>query len=126
MRERLKHQAFKNRFGNFVLIVFCAATVLISLVPSSLRPETGLPSGNIEHLVWYGLFGFLMAGLRRPMSNAWWLAGFIVAFAGLMEFGQVLVPSRSASFEDFMISAVGGVLGVLIVIGSARVLLRRT
>jgi hypothetical protein len=89
--------------------------VVLSLVPPGLRPETGAPSG-VEH---FGVFvltgaalclGYPKVGSRLSMT--------LVAFAGVVELLQLLVPGRHARFGDFVVDSIAAIIGVVL----ARVL----
>jgi VanZ family protein len=96
------------------LIIGCTlATVItvLSLVPPWLRPETGMPH-DIEH---FGIFfatglAFGVGYYRRPFVTL----VVLVAFAGLIELAQILVPSRHAELSDFVVDAFALCVGVVI------------
>jgi hypothetical protein len=90
------------------------ALIILSLVPGSERPHTGLP-GQIEHFVAYcGTAAFL--GLGYPTAKARFA---IVAMLGLLavvlEMAQQWIPGRHSQFVDFAASAAGACLGMLAV-----------
>jgi VanZ family protein len=85
------------------------ATVILSLVPPSLRPETGVPH-SVEHFTIYAATGFAF-GLgykyRRDL-----LAMLLVIFLGSIEIAQLFVPGRHARLGDFIIDAVAACIGL--------------
>jgi VanZ family protein len=97
------------------ILTFCRAVAwglaglitLLSLVPPTLRPETGLPH-NLEH---FGIFG--AAGLAFGVG---YYADYkivmmcLVIFAGAIELAQTLVPGRHARVSDFVVDAIGLVI----------------
>ena len=94
--------------------VCCLAIALLSWLPAAYRPDIGGVSDKFEHALAYMLLGALTTiAIRETFSSNQFLI-LIVAYAAVLELGQALLPSRVASFEDFMASAVGAVLGVLI------------
>ena len=48
----------------------------------------------------------------RQTLNVSWLALAIVAYAGVLELSQLLIPSRVASVEDFAASAMGAIVAM--------------
>ena len=103
----------KKHAGTLILAIAFSAVAVVSWVPGDIRPHTVLQSGNVEHLLAYLLLGGLTASLKRQVLNSYWLIVIVVAFAGTMELGQLLVPTRNASFENFSASALGAVIGIL-------------
>jgi len=95
------------RAAAWILLVVIAA---LSLVPSRLRPESGLPN-NFEHLATFAAAGaaFGLGYSRRPNS----LMIGLVIFAGAIELTQVFVPGRHARLSDFVVDAVSMCVGVM-------------
>ena len=110
MRSLLIHI---SRLAAWVLV---AVIALISLVPPTLRPETGLPN-NFEHLAIFAAAGaaFGFGYSRRPNL----LIVYLVIFAGAIELTQTLVPGRHARLSDFIVDAAS--LGVSVMVGSMLV-----
>jgi VanZ family protein len=69
-------------------------------------------SDTLEHIVAYALLAFLTATLLGSAVALPVIFGVIVAYAGLLEVGQTLVPCRSASLKDFAASGIGALIGV--------------
>ena len=91
-----------------------ATIVVISLVPSHLRPETGIPH-KLEHLLIFAATGAAF-GLGYEAKRGL-LAFQLVIFAGAVEIAQLFVPDRHARLSDFLIDAVaisaGSIVGSL-------------
>jgi VanZ like family len=87
-------------------ITFVAGWVLmlviavLSLVPATLRPETGV-SHNLEHFAIFAATGFALGfGYgRRPIA----IMLALVGFAGAIEVAQILLPDRHARLSDFLV-----------------------
>ena len=93
--------------------------VLLSLVPGAYRPHTGAP-GDIEHLLAYGLTAAALAlGWRSPFHIVSIVLGLLILASGL-EFAQLFVPGRGASWETALVSGFGGVCGVVLGPGLLR------
>ena len=90
------------------------AVALLSWLPAAYRPHIVVVSDKLEHALAYLLLGALTAIAARRTLNARRLALAIVAYAGVLELGQLLIPSRVVSVEDFLASAVGAIVGVSI------------
>ncbi len=71
----------------------------------------GLP-GQIEHLVAYCATCAALT-LAHPRSPRWAVIGGLIAYAAVLEVGQLYVPGRSAQLSDWATGALGAVLGVL-------------
>src|SRR5690349_22154872 len=86
-----------------------AAIVILTVVPPSLRPLTGLPHA-LEHFVMFalcgGVFGFAYR-LRGILEGA-----ALVAFAGAIELLQLIVPGRHARLSDFLVDAIASCVGM--------------
>ena len=84
----------------------------LAWLPAGAMTRTSL-GGHAEHFAAY--FGTaLLMGLafrRSPPLGA--QCGLLMAYAALLEAGQLYSPGRHASFHDFAFSAAGVVLGGL-------------
>jgi len=92
-----------------------AALALLSWLPAAHRPHISVMSDKLEHAFAYLLLGALTAIAVREALKANRLALAIVAYAGILELGQLLIPDRVASVADFFASAAGATVGVSIV-----------
>ena len=87
-----------------------ATIVILSLVPPSLRPETGTPH-VLEHFIVYTATGFTFGlGFRRRHDL---VAIFLVIFSGSIEIAQLLVPGRHARLSDFVIDTLALCIGLV-------------
>ncbi len=91
--------------------------VLLSLVPPSLRPVTGLPH-SLEHLLIFLATGISFV-IGYPGSLLVRCIG-LVTFAGLVEIAQFWDPGRHARMSDFIVDASAAMIGV----GIAWIVLR--
>jgi len=80
-----------------------AIVVVLSLVPSELRPETGL-SHILEHFSIFAATGAAF-GLGYEARGGR-LAIQLVIFAGAVEIAQLFAPGRHARLSDFLVDAV--------------------
>lgn len=86
--------------------------VILSVVPPSLRPETGVPH-SLEHFAIYWATGVAFGfGYERRQRL---LAVSLVAFSGAMELIQLFVPGRHARLSDFIVDALATCAGLLTV-----------
>lgn len=99
------------RAPSWCIIVILA---VLSIVPASERPVTGLPHA-LEHLLAFGLAGLTFALAYSGRLRAF-LAG-AVAFALALELSQIPLPTRHARLEDFVVDAAAACLGILLVHG---------
>lgn len=85
------------------------AIVVLSVVPPSLRPETGPPHA-LEHFAIYWLSGVAFA-LGYGLTPI--VATFLVIFSGAVETVQLFIPGRHARVSDFIIDAVACIIGLV-------------
>ena len=94
---------------------------VLSLVPGTLRPETGAP-GQFEHFVAYlGAATFLALGSNSARQR--WQSLWLVPYAAALEIAQLFVPGRHSRFSDFAVSTFGAALGIIVAFGIAPILL---
>ena len=77
----------------------------------ALRPDTGTPH-NLEHFAIFALCGFAF-GLGYRAGHLW-QAVALVAFSGLIELLQLLVPGRHARAIDFVVDSLACCVGMLL------------
>jgi VanZ family protein len=87
------------------------AIIVLSLVPGTYRPHTGLPS-EAEHFIAYYSTAFAFAlGFRSRASRVVIVLG-LTLLAGSMEVLQLWVPGRHSAIIDAVVSSLGGLLGI--------------
>ena len=87
-----------------------AAIVILSLVPPTLRPETGAPH-SLEHFTIFAATGFAFGlGYKRRHDL---LAILLFIFSSAIEIAQLFVPGRHARLGDFIIDALAACIGVV-------------
>jgi len=91
------------------LLLF-AVIAFATLSPIQLRPH--LADANIERGIAYVLFGLALA-LSFP-RRLWLTVAFAVATAGLLEFLQLIDPSRHARLTDAVLKAAAGIAGIVV------------
>ena len=95
-----------GRIGAWVLTV---AIIVLSLVPSWLRPETDIPH-NFEH---FSIFFATGAAFGAGYSHRpYFVAVMLAIFAGAIELAQIVIPSRHARLNDFIVDALAACGGV--------------
>ena len=115
-RSRISHL----RFVRIVAWILAATIVVLSLVPSGLRPETSIPH-VLEHFLIFAATGAAF-GLGYEARGGR-LAIQLVIFAGAVEIAQLFIPGRHARFSDFLVDAVAICAGAIA--GSSAKQLRR-
>ncbi len=90
-----------------------AAITILSLVPGSARPSTGLP-GPAEHFAAYACTGFAISlaylGLRERLI--FWLA--LSTASGVFEILQIWIPGRDAKIQDALAGTFGLTAGIVL------------
>jgi VanZ family protein len=89
-----------------------AAIIILSVVPPSLRPETGVPH-ELEHFLIYAITGFAF-GIAYELQYAA-LAILLALFAGSVEIAQLFIPGRHARLSDFIVDAIAMCAGAIAV-----------
>lgn len=100
--------------ANFLKVIswfLIGGLVLITFIPASGRPITGLQHHS-EHFA-----AFALTGLIFGFAYAWQLRTLLLSafvFALLLELGQIPLPTRHARLEDFIVDAAGACLAILV------------
>ena len=89
--------------GQIVAWSLAATIVVLSLVPSELRPETGVPH-ILEHGLIFAATGAAFGLGYEARSGS--LAIQLVIFASAVEIAQLFAPGRHARLSDFLVDAV--------------------
>jgi VanZ family protein len=99
------------RWATWPCVVLLA---VLSATPGDEMVRTGAP-GLVEHFVGYtGAAGIAALGYGRRVSYLLIVAWFI-AYAGLLELGQLWVPGRHSRVVDFAFSSAGATAAVVAV-----------
>jgi VanZ family protein len=93
--------------------------VVITVVPASERPVTGVQHGY-EHFLAFGFVGFIfaLAYSQRPIV----LMLSAIVFTAVLELIQIPLPTRHARLEDFFTDALASCVGIGFAHLSARIL----
>jgi hypothetical protein len=103
-----------TRVSVSVALGLATAIIVLSVVPPTLRPETGLPHG-LEHFTIFWATGLAFASGCELKPGL--LATLLVFFSGAVEIAQLFVPGRHARMTDFIVD------GLAITVGAMTVLL---
>jgi VanZ family protein len=102
--------AFLQKIAQVAGWLAVVVIAILSMVPGSLRPDTGAPP-KLEHVAAYlvaaGLLTFGYGKQRHPLVVALCLS----IYSAALEIAQILIPGRHAGFSDFAASATGAVIG---------------
>ncbi len=96
------------------------AVAVLSLVPGEYRPHAPGSSDKLEHLSAYIVLGALTVIAVRPRLNAHLTTLAIIAYAGVLELGQLFIPGRVAALDDFVASAAGAIIGTSLTVLALR------
>ncbi len=96
------------------------AVAVLSLVPGEYRPHLLGMSDKLEHALAYIALGTLTVIATRHRLNAYLISLGITAYAGMFELGQLFIPGRIASFDDFAASAAGAIIGTSLTVLALR------
>jgi len=97
--------------GGFAVLTI----IVLSVVPGNMRPHV-LGNDYLEHFVAYFITGcFLSIGYLRPLQLL--AIGILLAIcAASLEFVQLWIPGRDANAADFVVSAIGAWIGLLVIV----------
>jgi VanZ family protein len=92
-----------------------AAVVILSLLPGEYLPQVRI-SDKLEHVIAYGCLMFAGA-LAFPSMRATLRLAVLLPLLGIaLEFGQMLVPGRTAEVGDAVADTVGVVIVTLVLL----------
>lgn len=89
------------------------AVIVLSLVPSSLRPHT-MSSGRVEHFLAYAVAGLLFSLAYHSLRERVTIWVGLAAVSCALEALQNSVPGRSPSILDALASTSGLTFGLLL------------
>ena len=96
-----------------------AATAILCLLPGDDMVRTGM-NGRIEHFGFYTGVGAIVAAAYLHRLAPALIAGALIAYAGVLEIGQIWVPGRHSSIWDWLASSGGILLGVFLAASLVR------
>jgi VanZ family protein len=95
--------------------IFLSYALLVAYL--SLRSADGSinePWDKVGHFVLYAVFSMLGYRLQNDPRKYLYICVAIVAYGGLMEIGQSLMPDRTMSGYDFLANAIGVTIGAVV------------
>jgi VanZ family protein len=117
----IKMKRERSLFYAFIVLasVETAGLLFFALLPSVVTVETGfLRPGDLEHLLAYTVYGFLLSGVfyRLPGPGKAWSRTLVAGcFVGIVfEFIQLFVPTRTADPVDAIVNCTGVFTGLVI------------
>ena len=111
------------------LVVWCVAwlvLVMLLLSPPEALPDEGtaiFPSDELAHVAAFAAITASAAVFCRTIGALAVVAALVFVGGGLLEWAQLFLPERTASFPDLVANAYGGVVGFLL--GVLWILVRR-
>ena len=104
--------AHTTAIARFIAWSALATIIVLSFVPSSLRPDSAIPHA-LEHFAAFLLVGgaFALGYPRRHLA----IAAAAVPVTAILELLQLLAPGRHARLSDFVFNALGACTGVAVV-----------
>jgi VanZ family protein len=95
-------------------VIGCFLTLaILAWLPAKAMTRTSL-GGHAEHLIAYLATAIVMGIAFRNRLSPGLQGVLLIAYAAILEVGQIYSPGRTASLHDFLFSATGAVLGVLL------------
>jgi VanZ family protein len=106
------------RPARIVAWTLATAIAALSVIPPSLRPETGVPH-DIEPFLIYAATGLAFGlGYDRKRGS---IVILLLIFTSAVEIAQLFVPGRHARLSDFMVDAFAILAGFMIVPLASRI-----
>ncbi len=110
------------------LVVWCGAWLILTvflLSPPEAVPAEGelFRSDGLAHAAAFAAITASAAVFCRTISALAVVAALVFVGGGLLEWAQLFLPERSASFPDLVANGYGGVVGFLL--GTLWILVRR-
>lgn len=103
------------RYVLTICAILClVALVALSLLPARTMPHTGIPKGYDHFIAYFGTGLVLVLALGTRPARLLVSAAGLVGLGGLLELMQALSPGRTPMVSDFLMSASGALLGMLI------------
>ncbi len=93
-----------------ILIIYTCLVTYISLSQLCTATPDIEHMDKLFHFILYGIFTFLAFRVSKTKTIFYILCIGIVAYSGLMEIGQSLVPNRSMSPYDLIANSIGIIL----------------
>jgi VanZ family protein len=100
------------KFFQWLAILIAAALLIVTIVPASERPLTGLQH-DVEHFAAFALAGILFAAAFETSTARLLLAG--IGYALMLECLQIPLQTRHARVEDFFVDAIAICCGIVLV-----------
>ena len=104
-----------GRYIRWGALLSALGLAVLSWTPGQLMVRKGMLSGTQEHFLAHLLAAAAVAAAVRRVDLMRCTLLALVAYAGLLELGQYLVPGRDPAIGDFAASALGATLGVGVV-----------
>lgn len=101
----------------FVLLVLVTPGPVIEwlklMIALPVRPPSAseFPTDKVVHCMMFAVCGFLVCRAWLATRGAMFIIAMLLAYAGLTEIIQMMVPGRSGSVMDWLADAVGILLG---------------
>jgi VanZ family protein len=111
-RMTAPHQTSVISIARFAAWIVLITIVVLTFVPPSLRPTSGIPH-LLEHFSAFLLVGGAF-GLAYP-DRAIAIAVVAVPLTAALELMQLLAPGRHARLADFLVNGIGVCVGIAIV-----------
>lgn len=100
----------------YIIAISCVLVIIVlSLLPAQEMYRTSLPKSG-EHFVAYWGAGVLMGlAFRGRWHRRGVILAGLVAMAGVLELLQQISPGRSLHLSDFLASAAGAMVGIVMI-----------
>ena len=103
-----------RRHKGKIILANAAVLLAASWLPASFMVRTQTLPGQVEHALAYFVIGICVTVVLQGQRSPPFIAACCVAYAAVLELGQVLVPGRHAALIDFAASTAGALAGVAV------------
>jgi VanZ family protein len=98
-------------FFRMLAWLLVAAIACVTLSPLDMRPLTAAPADMERFIAYTALGGAFCLGYPKHRVN---IILLVIAFAGLLEVGQHLVPGRHGRVHDAVLKVAGAFFGLAV------------
>jgi hypothetical protein len=96
-----------------IFIAYALLVMTFSLIPTAIGGSV-MYSDKLAHFIAYGGMGFLAYISVASVNKRVYLFLLVISLGVVLEFFQLYIPGRSASFVDIMANTLGVIVGYFV------------
>ncbi len=95
-------------------LIVGVSIAILSLMPPSSGVQLSV-NDKVGHFIAYAVW-MINVGLFVKQNHYWKIFVALIAFSGLMEFFQGMVPGREVSMYDILANTIGALIGIVVLV----------